>query len=194
MSTRSLRGVDAYDADQDGFLMAHSAWALNYKTTAYNYMPLFVDIPKRLDESGNEVRQSKMKTLWFASEVERDLALTLLVGKWGFLWWIMFGDDFHLTGAILNSFPVNLSLLDESVVSELCDLSKSLRESMRANPTVKRNKGMIYNWHIPSCRDVTDKCDLVWARVFGAEELMSELQTEYFRTVRTDQDDDDVDE
>lgn len=194
MSTRSLRGVDAYDADQDGFLRAHGAWALNYKTTAYNYMPIFVDIPKKLDESGNEVRQSKMKTLWFASEVERDLALTLLVGKWGFLWWVMFGDDFDLTGGLLSSFPVDLSLLDESVVSELCELSRSLRESMKANPTVKKNKGMIYNWHIPSCRDVTDKCDLVWARVFGAEKLMPELQTEYFKTMRTSQGDDEIEE
>jgi hypothetical protein len=189
MTTRVLRGVSAYDADQNGFLKLHNAWALNFKTTAYNYMPVFVDIPKKLDESGNEVHQSKMSTLWFSSGVERNLALTLLVGKWGFLWWMMYGDDFDLTGGLLSRFPVNFSEIDQKLVSKLNNLAELLRDEMKANPTVKKNKGMIYNWHIPSCRKVTDECDLIWAKVFGVENLLPELQTEYFKTMRSTQND-----
>jgi hypothetical protein len=187
MSTRALRGADAYDADIDGFLKAHNAWALSFKTTAYNYMPVFVDIPKKLDEHGNEVHQSKMSTLWFSSESERNLALTLLVGKWGFLWWMIYGDDFDLTGGLLNRFPINLASVDGKVVQQLTELADKLRVKMKANPTVKKNKGMIYNWHIPSCRDITDQCDLIWAKIFQAEHLMAKLQTEYYKTVRSSQ-------
>jgi hypothetical protein len=177
MTTRVLRGVSAYDADQNGFLKLHNAWALNFKTTAYNYMPVFVDIPKKLDESGNEVHQSKMSTLWFSSIVERNL-----------LWWMMYGDDFDLTGGLLSRFPVNFSEIDQKLVSKLNDLAELLRDEMKANPTVKKNKGMIYNWHIPSCRNVTDKSDLIWAEIFGAENLLPDLQTEYFKTMRSTQD------
>jgi hypothetical protein len=187
MTGRVLRGVDAYDADQDGFLKLHNSWALNFKTTAYNYMPIFVDIPRKLDESGNEVHQSMMSTLWFSSRVERNLALTLLVGKWGFLWWIMYGDDFHLTGGLLNRFPVNFSNIDQSSVAKLDNLAELLRDEMKANPTVKKNKGMIYNWHIPSCRNITDQTDLIWAQLFGAINLLPALQTEYFKTMRSTQ-------
>jgi hypothetical protein len=185
MCTRTLRGVNAYDADENGYLKSHNSWALNFKTTAYNYMPIFIDIPKKLDENGTEVRQSKMSTLWFSSESERNLALTLLVGKWGFLWWMMYGDDFDVTGGLLGRFPVDFTKLDSTVVSSLNKLSIKLRAEMKANPTVKKNKGMIYNWHIPSCRNVTDVCDQIWAKVFDADDQLVNLQIEYFKTMKS---------
>ena len=76
------------------------------------------------------------------------------------------------------------ALLQNTLQHSLAEL---LRDEMKANPTVKKNKGMIYNWHIPSCRNVTDETDLIWAKIFGAENLLPELQTEYFKTMRSTQ-------
>jgi hypothetical protein len=45
MSTIEVRGIDAYATDADGFHQGRNVWALNFKLTAYNYMPVFVDIP-----------------------------------------------------------------------------------------------------------------------------------------------------
>jgi hypothetical protein len=101
----------------------------------------------------------------------------------------MYGDDFDLTGGLLKSFPMDLSKIESSVARDLSRLAGELRVEMKANPTVKKNKGMIYNWHIPSCRKVTDQSDLIWARVLGAEDLLPRLQIETFKTVRSDQGD-----
>ena len=38
---------------------------MSYKTTAYNYLQVFVDIPPRTAEDGTPLRQTKLGTLWF---------------------------------------------------------------------------------------------------------------------------------
>jgi len=184
---KSVRKADPYDADDDGHLISRSAWALNFKTAAYNYLPIFVDIPPKLDEQGSPGRQTEMGTLWFNNSESRDLALGLLAGKWGFAWWSIYGDDFHVTGGLLTRFPVDLENLSNEHRQELLKLSQELRIAMKNNPTVKRNKGMIYNWYLPGCRAITDQIDVIWSQIFGGENLQDNLQLQYFGTVKTDQ-------
>jgi len=186
MSTTAVRGADGYDADNDnGAIEATGPFALNFKTTAYNFLPVFIDIPPKLDEAGNEVRQTEMSTLWFRDRRHRDLALTLAVSRWGFAWWAMYGDDFHLTGGLISSLPVDLADVRPEVADELVSLVPQLREAMKTNKTMKRNKGMIFNWHLPGCRDVTDRIDRLWAQHFASPKIMPYLQLQYYGTVKT---------
>ena len=184
--TTSARGANPYEVDDEGKLLdGRNLWALNFKTTAYNYMPVFIDIPPKLDESGQEVPQSKMSTLWFREKEHRDLALTLLVGRWGFAWWCIYGDDFDLTGGLLNSFPIDLNALSTDKKGKLLDLVPQLRRSMIENKTVKKNKGMIYNWYIPGTRKITDQSDSIWAEHIANKEILGPLQFQYYGTVKT---------
>jgi len=184
--TTKSRGADAYKTDNDGkSLGGQNLYALNFKTTAYNYMPIFIDIPPKIDESGQEVEQSEMSTLRFREKSHRDLALSLLVGKWGYAWWTIYGDDFHVTAGLLGSFPIDLDAVDESKRDLLLKLTPKLRKSMVENKTVKRNKGMIYNWYIPGTRKITDQTDAIWADVFGAQDLLGQLQFQYYGTVKS---------
>ena len=40
-----------------------------------------------------------------AEEFHRDLALVMLGGRWGYLWWLMFGDEFNVKKGTLSTFP-----------------------------------------------------------------------------------------
>jgi hypothetical protein len=184
--TTPARGANPYEVDEEGKLLdGRNLWALNFKTTAYNYMPVFIDIPPKIDESGQEVPQSMMSTLWFREKENRDLALTLLVGRWGFAWWCIYGDDFHLTSGLLNSFPIDFNTVSKDKKERLLNLVPQLRKSMIENKTVKKNKGMIYNWYIPGTRKITDQADLIWAEHIADKEIMGPLQFQYYGTVKT---------
>jgi len=184
--TTPARSANPYKVDGDGKLLdGRNLWALNFKTTAYNYMPVFIDIPPKIDESGEEVPQSKMSTLWFREKENRDLALTLLVGRWGFAWWCIYGDDFDLTGGLLNSFPIDFKSVSKDKKDKLLSLVPQLRKSMIENKTVKKNKGMIYNWYIPGTRKITDQSDSIWAQHISDKEILGPLQFQYYGTVKT---------
>jgi hypothetical protein len=186
-ATTKVRGGDPYRADPEtGGLTPDGPFALSFKTTAYNYLQVFVDIPPRTAEDGTPLRQTKLATLWFRDADERDLAFTLLASRWAFAWWAMYGDDFDVTGGFLEDVPVDVSAVRGRDRARLLALAGELRAAQRANLAWKRNKGMSGRWDMYGCRDVLDRIDVAWARRLGATPLLGDLALAYHGTVTTE--------
>jgi hypothetical protein len=185
-ATTRVRGADPYAADEaTGALTPQGPYALSYKTTAYNYLQVFVDIPPRTAEDGTPLRQTKLGTLWFRDPAERDLALTLLASRWAFAWWTMYGDDFDVTGGFLGDVPVDLTAVRGRERARLLALARELRAAQRANLAWKRNRGLSGRWDMSGCRDVLERIDVAWARQLGVPHLLGDLALAYYGTVRT---------
>jgi len=78
---------------------------LGFKTTALYQLGVFVTEPPTVDPETHEsvvTRSSRTGWLHFRSESERDLAMLALAGRWGYLWWLTYSDEFDVTRGTLQ--------------------------------------------------------------------------------------------
>jgi hypothetical protein len=124
--------------------------------------------------------------MWFKDEESRDLAFSLFNTKWIFTWWAMYGDDLNVTQDILLSFPVEFEKISATDKKYLLMLSKKLHESMTASVKWKKNAGLkVGSWDVSKSKDLLTELDSVWAKVLGFTSDLSELNFQYFSTVKT---------
>jgi len=165
---------------------AFSEWddILFYKQTAYNWLAVFSTPPPAYDSKGNSVGQSKMGALRFVDGLTRDAALAALAGKWGFVWWCLFGDDFDVTESLLTSFPADTYTLAEC--DAVLQLVNELKRRMPDHIVYKVNAGKkVGNYHLGQMRDLTDAIDRMLCELWG-QDVFDELNTTYFSTIKSD--------
>ena len=116
--------------------------------------------------------------LTFSDAQHRDLALLMLAGRWGYLWWMTFSDEFDVTIGLLSSFPGGVARLvkelDDDTQSEhqrLKTLALELKEEMPKHLAWKWNAGVqVGRYNMLGCRHITDEADLLLARIWGIED------------------------
>jgi hypothetical protein len=159
---------------------------LFYKTNAYNRISVSLIPPPVEDAQGNSTTTTAQKLMWFKDEETRDLVFTLFNTKWIFTWWAMFGDDLNVTQEILLSFPVELDKIQSLERKKLLTLSKKLHTSMTENLKWKKNAGLkVGSWDFSNCREILMDLDSVWGKILGFTSDLSELNFQYFSTVKT---------
>ena len=156
----------------------HSQHPLAYKKVA-QYMLGVSEVPP--PTKGGPITE-RYGRLCFANAVERDLALLALAGRWGYLWWYVFSDEFHVTQSTLAAFPGDIKRIaamepesnhapGDMKLESLLALSRLLQEEMPKHLAWKLNAGVQvgrYNMH--ECRDITDEADLVFAQLWGIDD------------------------
>ena len=123
--------------------------------------------------------------LTFTDTRIRVLALIMLAGRWGYLWWMIFSDEFDVTRGTLSAFPGDMERLAEilspspgftpaagdiELVRSLVALSSTLRKEMPKHLAWKWNAGIqVGRYNMLGCRHITDEADLLLARIWGIE-------------------------
>jgi hypothetical protein len=159
---------------------------LFYKTNAYNRLSVFRTVPPIEDSEGNSVTTSELDVIWFKSTEIRDIAFTLFLSKWMFSWWAIYGDDFHVTKGNLLTFPVDIEQIDDSLKSNLLKLAEELNAKMTETINWKKNAGLrVGSWNMTSSTKVLENIDLIWAEILGGKDILSDLQFQYYSTVKT---------
>lgn len=83
-----------------------------------------------------------------------------------FLWWLILGDDYHVTKQVLGSFPADLLSLSRE--ARLLELSQELIDEAPDHCFVVRMAGRrISNYDLRKCRHITDEADWLLARAWG---------------------------
>jgi hypothetical protein len=168
---------------------------LFYKTNAYNRLSVFKTVPPIEDLDGNPLTTSELDLIWFKSSEFRDLAFTLFLSKWMFSWWAIYGDDFHLTKGNLLSFPVDLETISEEAKNKLLKLAEELNLRMTEVINWKKNAGInVGSWNMSSSTKVLEKIDVIWSEILGTSDLLPELQYQFYSTVKTNTDADNLGE
>ena len=167
-------GVPIEDA-----LVDQSDHFLGYKTTALYQLGVFVDEPPTIDpDTGDPAQTNSARSGWlyFQTEVERDLALVMLAGRWGYLWWLTYSDEFHVTRSTLTAFPGDIEMLAKPApgdmeLATLVDLSRTLREEMPNSLAWMKKAGVLVGrYNMLKLRHLTDKADWLLAKAWGLDE------------------------
>ena len=159
-------------------------FSLGYKTTAQYMLGVFVDVPPTVDLATGEAAATKSRrTNWFRfeSNIERDLALVALAGRWGYLWWLTFSDEFHVTRGTLAAFPGDIKRLASLAVGNpasgdmklgsLLALSRTLQAEMPKHLAWKANAGVkVGRYNMVKLRHLTDRADWLLAQAWGIED------------------------
>jgi hypothetical protein len=164
---------------------------LFFVSNAYNWISSYKQVPPSLDGDGNPVITTALNWIWFKDEETRDLAFTLFVSKWMFVWWAMNGDDFNVTRENLISFPCSLQDIPPRLKQRLKSLAKSLDLQMTSKVKYQKvtfpDKRVIKvgNWDLSTCRSLLLEIDDLWSEVLSAAHIKDELLFQYHSTVKT---------
>ena len=167
-------------------LVNHSDHPLGYKTTALYTLPIYtVEPPTVHCQTRKPVSTSSKTTGWlmFETETARELALLMLAGRWGYLWWLTFSDEFHVTQGTLTAFPGDVERLcglldgedhsspsDVEDVRDLLEMSRTLQEEMPRHLAWMVKAGVdVGRYDMSKVRHITDEADLLLARLWGVE-------------------------
>lgn len=109
----------------------------------------------------------------------------MLAGRWGYLWWLMFGDEFDVTKGVLKAFPGGVGRWAElmagpygshashaaPLVGEVLHVARQLQREMPGHVAWKLNAGLrVGRYNMVKVRHLTDKADLLLSRVWGVED------------------------
>ena len=143
--------------------------ALWYKNVARYILGIAHDPPPRINYKGVIESYSYDKVLYFSTTEHRDLSQLILSGRWGYLWWLIFGDEFSVTKGVITSFPAGLNNLQVSVQApNLLILAIALQEELPKHLKFKANAGLkVGRYDLRECRYITDKADWLLAKAWG---------------------------
>ncbi|WP_428114640.1 Eco57I restriction-modification methylase domain-containing protein [Candidatus Poriferisodalis sp.] len=170
-------------------IVAGTEHKLVFKKTA-QYMMGVSDGP--FPTSGDEDHQNSGQ-FTFASPSQRDAALLMLGGRWGYLWWLIFSDEFNVTDGVLSAFPGGLNqLLAEGTTDHLGldakrkvhQLAAALKDEMPRHTAWKLNAGVrVGRYNMLECRAITDEADGFLAQAWGIENAFAEAGNLRDRTI-----------
>ncbi len=162
-----------------GALVKYDGHLLGFKTTAQYMLGVFVSLPPTLDvATGQPARMGSDRHQWlrFRDSVSRDLSLLALSGRWGYLWWLMYGDEFDVTRGTLAAFPGDIEGLTKPTPGDmelviLLDLSRTLQDEMPNHLAWKLNAGVnVGRYNMLKLRHITDRADWLLSKAWGIED------------------------
>ncbi|MYG93382.1 MAG: hypothetical protein F4138_00070, partial [Acidimicrobiia bacterium] len=164
-------------------LVSDGKHQLAYKKVARYMLGVFVDEPPTVDPiTALSVTGKPSGWLHFEDYQHRDLALMSLAGRWGYLWWLMFGDEFDVTRNVLTALPCDIERLTtakelspapcdmelESLVNRILNLASELKNEMPKHLAWQINAGIkVGRYNMLKCRHITDESDWLLAQAWG---------------------------
>ena len=132
--------------------------------TAYNWFPVWRDIPETTDVSGNPSLPARTAGYRFRNETEANIVFAILGSSIGYWWWAIASDGFNLKKWLIQSIPISLDMLNAEGKKEVARLGAKLRKELSKHYVYKDNKGRIGNFYMPACAEVTKEIDIALAK------------------------------
>jgi type I restriction-modification system DNA methylase subunit len=164
---------------------------LHFKKSAYNWVSFALTPAPTYGPDGELIESSEYGEINFDSAKTKKLAHTLLNGKFGLMWWMIVGDDFHVTQANFGNIPLPVDKIDDETGRALQQLHERLDDKMNERLVFKLNAGKrVGNYNLAQCRSFTDCSDLKWAKALHMSQMWDEIELGYAKIVKTSFDDD----
>lgn len=162
---------------QSIFSRRATKFPIYFKKIGYNWISFGEFIPPAYDQRGKEIEQNEFGVAYVNTAIERDLALLLLNGKIAFSYWILVGDDFHLTKGNFVDLPFNFTKLKEASKSRLLELAIELKIKMKESVVYMTMHGKrLGNFNSTLCRSITEKSDQIFAEEFDLISVWDEIE------------------
>ncbi len=160
-------------------LSKRSSSHIGFKTVAQYFLSVFTAEPPTVDPRTGVPATTKSKRsghLHFAMAQQRDLALLALAGRWAYLWWMTYGDEFDVTRSTLAAFPGDIERLCNRTSGDmelviLSELSTTLQGEMPKHLAWQTNAGVkVGRYNMLKLRHITDRADWILAKMWGIED------------------------
>jgi len=164
---------------------------LYFKQSAYNWVAVSPYEPPSYDLDGNQIPQTEVGVVFFGEEDVRNMSCLLFSGKLFFTYWLIYGDEFHVTRELFSEFPSPFEKLSETDRKKLLELYEEFEAGLETCVQFKLNAGRrvgTYNtsrlWHI------TDRSDKIFLKYFthNVDEVWQSIEQHVSQTVLTAQD------
>lgn len=165
-------------------------YKLHFKQTAYNWLPVSLTPAPSYDNKGALITElSGVGSITVSEDFLLKVLLLLFNGKFYFLKWVVYGDDFHLTADDLLSFNFPFDEITSKDKEVIESLYKQFNSELERHIQYKLNAGKNignYNtsklWHITEQSDrlllkyIVDDVDALYSNVdnFIAKTVISE--------------------
>ena len=146
--------------------------------TAYNWFPVWRDIPETTDMRGNPSLPARTIGFQCDHQDTANVMFALLGSSLGYWWWAVASDGFNLKKWLLERFPISVSLLSLEGKKALAKLGADLRQELKKHYVYKDNKGRIGNFYLPACAKQVEAIDTALAH------YIPELSLDFFEDVR----------
>ena len=157
-------------------IISRSEFQLVFRKVGYFMLGVYETPPPVLDQSGNPIAPN-LGCFYFSQPTHRDIALMVLAGRWAYLWWLIYGDEFNVTPTVLAAVPCDIERLATSppsdmelvsLVNRILELAELLKTEMPNHLIWQLNAGQrvgIYNMR--PLRYITDEADWLLAQAWG---------------------------
>jgi hypothetical protein len=164
----------------------HSEHIFYYKQSAYNWIAVSKEPAPCYDSSDKKIPQSQVNDISLVSEELINYSLLFLNGKIALSYWLIYGDEFHVTKDLLLSIPAPFDRLNENDKSVLDGLIVEFSEGLNHTIQYKLNAGRrIGTYNTSQLWRITDKSDMIFLRLMcdKPEEVFSLIEDHVFHTV-----------
>ena len=150
-------------------LVSKSGVELGFKNVAHYSLSVFRE-PPPIKLSDGEITSSPYdRWIHFRTTQQRDLARLILSGRWGYLWWLMYGDELNTTREVVTSFPAGISFIETSTTARhLLRLAIDLDIELPRHLKWQTNAGVeVGRYDLRECHDITNEADWLLADAWG---------------------------
>ncbi|MBI3740700.1 MAG: Eco57I restriction-modification methylase domain-containing protein, partial [Chloroflexi bacterium] len=157
-----------------------------YWLKAYDFEPTY------LEASGKSGRSSTLVELSAQSEEIGKVIIALVNSSLFFWYWILYGDEFHLTPEEVKAFPFTYDKGHKSIYKKLAQAADELMKDYKEHSVLKRGKyptGTItYQEFYPrQSKPIIDRIDDLLGMIYGLEIDEVECVKKYDLQFRTDE-------
>jgi type I restriction-modification system DNA methylase subunit len=159
---------------------------IHWKSVSNYWIPVTPIRPPILSLDGRPIDQfdNAVKPLKLEDGEPEPVALAVLSGKIGFMWWQSIGDGFHVTSAWIKHPRALLRSIwdDETVIQQ----AKSVEEAGYSNLVANKNRSYIYTtvrW--AGIRQITDHFDRLVTILAAGKDAWRSLNIHYRQTMRS---------
>ena len=177
------------DSQLNNVLQQRSDFPLGYKTTALYQLGVYKKEPPTVDPITRKPAYTSSQRsgwLYFENATQRNLALMVLAGRWAYLWWLAYGDEFAVTRGVLAALPCDIERLSGaaasggvpsdppcdmelvSLVERLLACSEALQLEMPNHIRWMVKAGVdVGRYDLGELRHLTDEADWLLAQAWG---------------------------
>ena len=150
-------------------VLRRSGVNLGFKNVAHYSLSVFSEPPPIRLPDGRLTSSPHDRWISFRTVAHRDLARLILSGRWGYLWWLMYGDDLNTTKEVIISFPAGIHSIERSAkASDLLSLANDLDIELPRHLKWQTNAGVkVGRYDLRECHHITDEADWLLADAWG---------------------------
>ena len=169
-------------------IISQSKHSLFFKKSVYNWISVSLEAPPCFNAKGKAILQTEVARINLQNKETKKLALLLFNGRMFFAYWLIYGDEFHLTSNDLLSFCLPIEKFSTKDMKTLLKLADEIAGKLGSVVQFKLNAGKrVGSYNTSKLWYITDRSDQIFLKYMTdrSEEVFESIMRHVSQTVFT---------